>query len=408
MIADMNVVYRADRDRSHVGDPGVARDHSLARIDVLTSLVEAEPVWRRLERENACLTAYQRYDFLASWQRHAGAEQGVVPTIVAGFDATGAPLFLWPLGALRWGPLRIGRFLGGKHVNFNFALWRRDYLQRIDAAEMRQILGSLASSGPGIDCLLLRQQPMTWDGLTNPFALLGHARSANQALRMPLRPGGTDVVDEALGRETRSKLRQKERRLQKLPGYRYLVPANAADTDRILDFFFAVKPARMAAQGLPNVFAEPGVQAFLREACRLGVTAGGPAQLRALEAEGEIIAVYAGVRDARRFSSMFNTYKPEHARHSPAVVLLRQLIAELADNGVANFDLGVGEADYKSNFCKDPEPLFDSVLPLTPQGWPLACTARAAHDLKLRIKNSPALWSAAQQVRRWLIVARSD
>jgi CelD/BcsL family acetyltransferase involved in cellulose biosynthesis len=46
-----------------------------------------------------------------------------------------------------------------------------------------------------------------------------------------------------------------------------LPPYHAAMTIeslRLLDAFLEQKPARLTAQGLPNVFADPGIRAFLR------------------------------------------------------------------------------------------------------------------------------------------------
>jgi len=40
-----------------------------------------------------------------------------------------------------------------------------------------------------------------------------------------------------------------------------------AEVKRMLDAFFRIKPLRMAEQKLPNVFAEPGVEDFIRTAC---------------------------------------------------------------------------------------------------------------------------------------------
>ena len=87
-------------------------------------MAAAEPHWRALEAGPLLATPYQRYDFLKLWQRYVGTATGVTPFIVVGFDALGAPLFLWPLGRRRMGPLQVVEFLGGKHANFNMALWR--------------------------------------------------------------------------------------------------------------------------------------------------------------------------------------------------------------------------------------------------------------------------------------------
>ena len=45
---------------------------------------------------------------------------------MVGFNAAGAPLFFWPFGRRRLGRLQVVEFLGGKHANFNMALWRCD------------------------------------------------------------------------------------------------------------------------------------------------------------------------------------------------------------------------------------------------------------------------------------------
>ena len=55
------------------------------------------------------------------------------PFVVTGFDGLGVPLFLWPFGCTDKGPLKLVRFLGGKHANFNMGLWRRDIVAAITA-----------------------------------------------------------------------------------------------------------------------------------------------------------------------------------------------------------------------------------------------------------------------------------
>src|SRR5205085_9819323 len=104
-------------------------------------------------------------------------------------------------------------------------------------------------------------------GLANPFALLPRQPSADMSARATLEAAAGPAIDQILSVSMRSRLRNKERKLQKLPGYRYVKAASAAEIDRLLDSFFAQKARHMAAQGLADVFAEPGVADFLRAAC---------------------------------------------------------------------------------------------------------------------------------------------
>ena len=94
---------------------------------------------------------------------------------------------------------------------------------------------------------------------------------------------------------------------------------------------------------------------------------------------------------------MFNTYTlGENARHSPGLILLMHMIGECADRGLRSFDIGVGEAHYKSFFCKEPEPLFDIFLPLTPRG------RLAAPAFRRRVRRQ-----AADQAEAGLVGGRS-
>jgi CelD/BcsL family acetyltransferase involved in cellulose biosynthesis len=368
----------------------------IASIEVFEDLAAAEPAWRALERENAWATPYQRFDLLAAWQRHVGARKGTLPYIVVGFDAARRPLVLLPLGRKRVGPLTVAGFLGSKHASFNVALWRRDVVATMGADEVRGVLAQL----PRVDLLALCSQPPRWAGIANPFAGLPRQLSAEDGACLHLGPGGAGA---AVSPTMQARLKIKERKLKKLAGYRYLRADTPEDIDRLLAVFFALKAVHMRAQGLTNVFAEPGVADFVREASHLKLPNGRPLiELHALEGGGEVLAVFGAIADPYRFSAMFNSYTlSPHARHSPGLILLRHMIGACAERGMASFDIGVGRAHYKSFFCKESEPLFDAFLSLTPRGRLAAPAFRAAFAAKRMIKGQPALWAGVQFWRRF-------
>ena len=179
----MNVV--ALRSQIADGRGLTAIDGRIARVEIFDDMAAAEPHWRALERAQTLATPYQRYDFLTIWQRHVGATAGITPFIVVAFNAMGTPLFLWPFGCHKVGSLRVVEFLGGKHANFNMGLWRRDAAAKISADDLRAVLSRLAGRA---DIVKLVNQPLTWAGSTNPFALLPQQRSANFGFSGPLVP----------------------------------------------------------------------------------------------------------------------------------------------------------------------------------------------------------------------------
>ena len=108
-----------------------------------------------------------------------------------------------------------------------------------------------------------------------------------------------------------------------------------ADITRLLDWFFRVKPLRMAEQNLPNVFADPGIEDFVRSACTTKLADGSHAiDIHALECDEEVIAIFAGVADGNRFSMMFNTYTMSaNSKYSPGLILMRDIIDHYAARG---------------------------------------------------------------------------
>src|SRR5579864_7934361 len=379
--------------------PACAKSGPIARIDLFTDLDQAEKVWRSLEDPQYLYTPYQRFDFLRHWQCRVGTRDGLHPLVTVAYDREQRPLVLLPLGLSEMGGIRIARFLGGKHATFNMGVWNREFVKQASRADLDSICSSIRGRY-GADVLAFTQQPLSWQGLPNPFASLGHQPSANDCPLMTIAPGGPATAH--ISQSFRRRLNAKERKLMALPGYRYHAAIRDADIMRLLDAFFRLKPLRMAEQGLPNVFAEPGVEAFIRDACMTTLPGGGRViEMHALECDSDVIAIFAGVADGHRFSMMFNTYTTSEAsRHSPGLILIRHIIDHYAQRGYGTLDLGVGSDGYKRLFCKTSEPIFDCFVPLSARGTVAAATMSIANRTKRLVKRSPVLLSLAQGLQR--------
>jgi CelD/BcsL family acetyltransferase involved in cellulose biosynthesis len=288
--------------------------------------------------------------------------------------------------------------MGGKHATFNMALWDRDFAASTTTADLDALLSAIRSRSAA-DVLALTQQPLRWRESANPMALLPNQASANDCPLMTMLPGAPPVT--RISSSFRGRLKSKERKLQALPGYRYCAASADTEIARLLDAFFRLKPLRMAEQKLPNVFAEPGVEDFIRSACMTPLADGGHAiDIHALECDDEVIAIYAGVADGYRFSMMFNTYTMSgNSRHSPGLVLMRNIVDYYAERGYHTLDLGVGSDDYKKLFCKGDEPIFDCFIPLSLRGRVTAAAMSGINRAKYLVKHTPALLQMAQKLR---------
>jgi CelD/BcsL family acetyltransferase involved in cellulose biosynthesis len=370
----------------------------IASIDIVRDLAGAEATWRTMENARQSCTPYQRFDFVSAWQRNVGAREGLTPFIVIAYDAERRPLMLLPLAVRHIYGARCASFMGGKHSTFNMALWDKDFAATATQADHEGLIAAISQRAEA-DVLALHQQPLHWRGLQNPIALLPHQPSANDCPVLKMEPGAPPAT--LLSKSFRQRLKGKERKLQPLPGYRYHVATTDADITRLLDWFFRIKPLRMAEQKLPDVFAEPGIEAFIRSACAAPLAGGNRViDILALDCDEEVFAIFAGVADGHRFSMMFNTYTMSaHSKYSPGLILMRDIIDHYAGRDYRALDLGIGSDDYKRMFCKDDEPIFDSFIALSQRGKLAAGVMSGLNRTKRLVKHNPALLEMAQKLR---------
>jgi CelD/BcsL family acetyltransferase involved in cellulose biosynthesis len=369
------------------------------RFAVRRDVAAVQADWRALESQNSLLSPYQRYDFLEPWFRHRGAE-GLSPFLLIGYDTADAPAMLLPLSERHIGPLRVVQFPGGRHANFNMALWRREAATAVTQAHLAAMRDAIAAAG--IDLIALTNQPLRWDGLANPLALWPHQESPSAGAVGELVADFTALQAERLGQPARKKLRKKERTLAKHGTL--LVRRAGTDTQAraFLDAFFAQKAERMGKLGIPDAFAAPGTREFVAELATARPNGRFPIlEIYALCVGDEIVATMAGLVQGHRFSALFNSITSGPLAHeSPGDVLLSHVVRQCCARGLTQFDLGVGEAAYKRFYCNETEPLFDTFLALTPLGRLGAAGIRTAQDAKRLVKHSPMLWHAVQSLRK--------
>ena len=375
--------------------PARSKASRIAHVDIVADLGEAERVWRALEEPGHLFTPYQRFDLLGTWQRSVGEREGARPFVVIARDAEQTPLALLPLALRQGHGVRTACFMGGKHTTFNMGLWNAEFAAQAELSDLDALIAPLRNR---VDVLALMQQPKRWHDQQNPFAFLPRQSAINGCPVLVMEPGGPPA--SRISNSFRRRLKSKEKKLQALAGYRYHLATTDADVTRLLDWFFRVKPARMAEQKLPNVFAEPGVEQFIRSACLAPRGEGRVIDIHALECDAEVIAIFAGVADGQRFSMMFNTYTiSEHARYSPGLILMRYIIDRYGERGYRSLDLGIGSDDYKRMFCKADEDIFDSFVPLTPRGKLAAMAMSSINRGKRLVKHNQTLFNLAQKLR---------
>lgn len=372
----------------------------VASVTAYTDFAAAETIWRDFE-QSAVMTAYHRFDWLDAWYRHVGQRAGIEPLIVVGRAESGAPSLLWPLGVRTVGTARVASWLGGKLANYQLGLYDATAAGRLDRTGLMPVMAFLREEAR-VDALTLHNQPHEWQGLRNPLLELPHQPSPSFAYSLVLEGDFETLYATVRSGSTRKKLRRSERRMADEFGSCTLRrPKSIDEVDRILDTFFLQKSERMREKHITNVFAEPGVMGLFRELAGRSIGMEMPLlDLFWLDAGGRVAGTWAGTAYNGRMSGIINSFDlGVFAPFQPGEILLRHLLENLCRRGMREFDLGVGEAQYKDSWCPRTDQLFDSFLPLSATGWMHTTAAMTGFKLKRAAKQSQFLRALIDRLR---------
>lgn len=374
----------------------VAEGKAAFAVRVVADFAAARDAWLALETE-APHSGYQRL----GWQQtfHSHLADGARCCIAIVDDTAGRAQAILPFAVSRRHGLSTASFIGGKHANFGLALWRPAFVRSLQATDVESILRQIAARSPWpIDLFELANQPLAWEGQPNPLALLPHRPSPSFGYHLALGPDADAVLERVVSASSRRKMRKKERNLAEIAPVSFSVARDPAEIARFTDTFLSYKAQRFAELGIANVFGVPGMREFIIDA------ASGPEpaiELCALKVGDEIVALFGGCIANGRYSGMFNAMAPGDVQHeSPGELLLHHLIRHCCTRGLTIFDLGAGEAGYKSNICDGVDPLFDQSVAITWKGRLAARGFALLGHLKRSAKQSSWLWPLLVKLRR--------
>jgi CelD/BcsL family acetyltransferase involved in cellulose biosynthesis len=369
-------------------------------LRVTDSFAGLELLWEELQQTARC-TAPQTYAWARAWARHGLGPEGREPVIAIGCGADGEPLFLWAFETARRGGLTVLGWLGQDHANYNMGLFTPEAAAKFSAQDIDALLHAVALR-TGAAAAVLKAQPFDWDGVRNPFAALPHQDAPNAGYAVKL-GDYEELFERRFGKRSRSNFVRKERKLAEAGPLTYGWAESKDEKLAVMDSFFAQKSRQLAAMGVGEIF-NVYARAFYREIALL--EGDNPSRLRLgyLKAGDTVAAIFCGALCHDRLGVALSSIgEGEMQRQSPGALLLRHQIEEACQKGLAFYDIGVGTARHKEQWCDVRQPLFDSFIALRPEGLvltlPLAAVARA----KRAIKSNPYLWPLVQRWRRNLL-----
>lgn len=362
-----------------------------------------EADWESLQQRAPCAPS-QTYCWARAWSRHMLDPEGRKAVIAVGYDVSGRVLFLLPFELIRRLDLKVLTWLGQSHANYNMGLFDPEIAARLSAGDVSAVLAAAAARA-GAAAACLRSQPFVFDGLANPFAKLPSQPAPSDGYAVKL-GDFAELFRRRFSKNSRRNFERKERKLGELGVLHYGWAESRAERLATIEALFAQKSLQLKQMGVRDIF-DARSRAFYRELALLEGDNPSRLHLGYLKIGEQIAATFSGSIFHQRLSIAFSSLaEGEAQKQSPGVLLLRHQIEDACKRGLAFYDIGVGRARHKDQWCDIEQALFDSFIALGPQGYaitlPLAWMAR----LKGAIKSNPKIWHWAQQLREGLFGSR--
>ena len=234
-----------------------------ASIAIETDIAGLAEIWRAFEA-TALVTPYQSYDWIRPFVETIGAAHDMALRYALVRDADGVLCALLPLTVTGRSGFRFAEFIGGKHANYHMGLYAPAFAAQLDARLTTQLLTEIGHAIGGLDALAFVNQPVTWQGVTNPAARLAAGPSPSRAYKLALIAGDGDAtLKRSMSSHARTKLKNKHSRFRDFGPSTLTRATTPGEVTRIIDAFLSQKAERFRAMGVPDPFAEPAMRAFL-------------------------------------------------------------------------------------------------------------------------------------------------
>jgi D-aspartate ligase len=389
------VARLADLSREFATDLSFAIHHDLAA---------AESEWRRFEQIADC-TAFQTFDWLATWHRHIGQRDGVRPAIAIGTYADGTTALILPLAITATCGVRRLSWFGQAHCDYNAPLLARDFSRRVSPdrfAAAWQVLRRQMQRDPRLrhDWIALEKMPQSVGAQLNPFTVLDVTINASGAHLTQLGDDWEKFYYTKRSSATRRRDRAKRRHMSEYGEIRFVTTTEVDDARRTLETLFDQKHRTFARRGIPDIFERQGLREFF-----LDLASNPNIRHQFHISRVEVGDTWAAANFAILFGDCYYhvlaSYEDDAAlsHYGPGALHLRELLAHAIKLGLRRFDFTIGDEPYKDEWSDLSVKLYDYSAAATWRGWPTSIASSARRRLKRFVKQTPLIWKLVSRVR---------
>ncbi len=370
-----------------------------------TQLSQVRHIWQQFQH-SAWHTPFQNFNWINAWFESKNHGQKTTPLILLGFKA-GELQFILPFARETYFGLKRLLWAANEVNDYNCPLVKTEFLPQMTAATVNEIYRHIGHYVSGIDVFYLTRQPKFLAGSANPFIGSGVRRSSCGAHSLGLDSNWASLYAQQRSTKSRSRIRQKTRRLKRAGNLRFMAIRGSQQLsciDRILQW----KSVQLEQKGERNPFdrksQDPLSGSVLTQTIRRfaeGGTDNTPLRVYGLFLDGKMIAGLIAFVDNKTFSLFTMSYGPEvFTNCSAGSVLLVKTIELAARAKFHTFDFLAGDEPYKLSWCDQKLDLYDCIFATTGIGQLGVFSSIARLEVKKSLKASPPVMNFLKKTNR--------
>jgi len=372
-------------------------------LRIYSDMAAVEAEWRRFERLADC-TAFQTFDWLATWHQQIGRRDGVRPAIAVGRYGDGETAFLLPLCVVPGLSTRRLCWLGQELCDYHAPLLAPDFSQYVTPdrflAAWRQLQDQMQRDPLlNYDWIEFEKMPQTIGGQINPFTYLGVTANASGVHLLQLGDDWEKFYAAKRSSATRRRDRAKLRHMSEYGEVRFITASDADDARHTLETLMEQKSRSLARRGIADIFAPAGHREFYLDVASNPKTRH-LVHISRVEIGTTCAAANLGIVFGDCYYHVLASYDDgEISHYGPGAFHLRELMAHAIGLGLKRFDFTIGDEPYKLDWSDTDLKLYDYVAAVTWRGLPACWSSRVRRRIKRFIKQTPQVWDAASQLR---------
>ncbi|MGF7161316.1 CelD/BcsL family acetyltransferase involved in cellulose biosynthesis [Rhodoligotrophos appendicifer] len=356
--------------------------------------------WRDLQARGLG-TFYDTWEWCSAFLETIGRTAGIEARIIMGRRPSGEIAFLLPLAIVTRSHCRILTWATAPTLNYGFGLYDRGFLKQAGCDLQPWWPAIVKAVGPH-DAVHLTALPAEWLGTPHPLRLLFTSRSANDGYVTAL-TGDYETLHAAhRSSGSRRAARKRDARLARTGTVRFGLPQRGAEEAAAIETLFAQHQQRMKEMGISCGDQAPE-RAFLRALAARSGAEGPRLALYRLSVDDESLGIACGgIHDGTFHALVLSMAGSRWRSFSPGDAVLRRAIEACTTAGLAHFDFGAGQGNYKDPWIDRRVALHEMVRGITFRGLIYTGAVRLGIWVKRRIKTNPKLWALAKRLRRGL------